>query len=65
MGIDQKTKRLLSVRDVAQDLLSCSNDHVWRLIRSGVLPIVRVGRLVRIDRADVERLIARSKETSR
>ena len=65
MRSDQKAKRLLSVRDAAQDVLSCSHDHVWRLIRSGALPIVRVGRLVRIERTDVEKFIRRQKEPKR
>ena len=53
---------LLNVRQIAAEVLGCSEDHVWRLIRSGRLRTVRIGRLVRIQRADLENLISRSQE---
>jgi excisionase family DNA binding protein len=48
---------MLSV-DVVAGILSVSQKTVRRMIDGGVLPICRVGRLVRIQRSDLERYIA-------
>lgn len=49
--------QLLSVEDVAA-ILSVSQKTVRRMIGAGVLPTCRVGRLVRIQRSELERYIA-------
>jgi excisionase family DNA binding protein len=49
--------RLLSVEEVAA-VLSVSQKTVRRKIDAGVLPACRVGRLLRIQRAELERYIA-------
>ncbi len=49
--------QLLSVADVA-GTLSVSQKTVRRMLDAGVLPACRVGRLVRIQRAELERYIA-------
>ncbi|MDP9380546.1 MAG: helix-turn-helix domain-containing protein [Chloroflexota bacterium] len=43
-----------TVQQAAQ-LLNYSVAHVWRLVYSGELPVVRSGRLVRIRREHIER----------
>ena len=50
---------LMSVADVA-DALAVSNRTVRRMIAAGDIPIVRIGRAVRIRRVDVEALIGRN-----
>ncbi len=52
--------RLLSVPNAAK-YLGVSDWHVRRLIWRGDLPSVRVGRLVRLDREDLDRYIAEQK----
>jgi excisionase family DNA binding protein len=47
------TDRLLMVREVA-DLMRVSNMTVYRLIKAGDLPAIRVGKNFRIRRTDVE-----------
>jgi excisionase family DNA binding protein len=49
--------QLLSVDDVAA-ILAVSSKTVRRMIDRGVLSACRVGRLVRVQRADLERYIA-------
>ena len=49
--------QLLSVDDVAA-ILAVSSKTVRRMIDRGALSACRVGRLVRIERADLERYIA-------
>jgi excisionase family DNA binding protein len=51
--------QLLSV-DSAAELLSVSPKTVRRMLTRGTLPHCRLGRLVRIQRADLERYIASS-----
>lgn len=43
---------LLSV-DAVADVLSVSPDTVKRMVRRGELPVVRVGRLLRVQRSEV------------
>jgi excisionase family DNA binding protein len=49
--------RFVTVAEVA-DLLRVSNMTVYRLVQSGQLPAVRVGRSYRIREADVNRYLA-------
>ena len=49
---------LLSVREVAE-LLTVSRNSIYYMIASGDLPIVRLGRLVRVPVEEVQRLVAR------
>jgi len=51
--------RLLTVREVAE-AMRVSNMTIYRLIRAGALPAVRVGRNYRIRAADVDAYLARS-----
>ncbi len=53
-------KRLLTVLEAGR-LLGLSEFGVRRLLWSGSLPVVRVGRLVRIDIADLEAFVAENK----
>jgi excisionase family DNA binding protein len=43
------------------ELLLCSEKHIERLRRAGELVCIRVGRLVRFEREDVERYILTQK----
>ncbi|MFN8034943.1 MAG: helix-turn-helix domain-containing protein [Acidimicrobiia bacterium] len=49
--------RFLTVQEVAE-LLRVSNMTVYRLIKSGALPAVRVGRSFRVSEADVDKYLA-------
>ena len=55
MAIEQAglSDRLLMVREVAE-LMRVSNMTVYRLIKAGDLPAIRVGKNFRIRRSDVE-----------
>ena len=55
MAIEQNGlgDRLLMVREVAE-LMRVSNMTVYRLIKAGDLPAIRVGKNFRIRRSDVE-----------
>lgn len=55
---------LLSVREIAAEVLGCSEDHVWRLIYGGQLQALRIGRIVRVHRDDLESLISKSRQPS-
>jgi excisionase family DNA binding protein len=50
--------RLLTVRDV-QDRLSVSRSMAWKLVYSGQLPYVKIGRCVRVRESDVAALIGK------
>jgi len=52
--------RLVSVREVA-DLLGVHPETVRRLIYDGRLDAVRVGRVLRVHRGAVDRLLARQR----
>jgi excisionase family DNA binding protein len=54
--------RLLTVDAVAEHLGS-STRHVRRLIERGLLPVHRLGRLVRVSPDDLARLLAASRES--
>ena len=49
--------RLLTVAEVA-DHMRVSNMTVYRLINSGAMPAVRVGKSYRLTEADVDRYLA-------
>ncbi len=51
------TPQLLTVQEVA-DAMRVSNMTVYRLINSGSLPAVRVGKSYRLTEADVDRYLA-------
>jgi len=53
---------LLTVKQVAE-LLQCCEKTAWSLTRSGELPVVRLGRLVRVRPEDLaDYLEAKAKE---
>ena len=54
--------QLLTINDAAA-LLKVSPKTVRRLIKSGELPVVRIGRLVRIRPEDAADLIARKRSS--
>ena len=58
-GARQSPERrpLLTIADVAEHIVS-STRHVRRLIERGELPIIRIGKLVRITPDDLARLVA-------
>jgi excisionase family DNA binding protein len=51
---------LLTARDTARALAVCPKT-LWALTRSGRLPVVRIGRAVRYDVADVRAFIEAAK----
>ena len=56
-AMDGDSGRLLRIEDVA-DRLSVSRSMAWKLIDSGVLRSVRIGRAVRVRPADLEAYLA-------
>jgi excisionase family DNA binding protein len=54
---DLSKARFLTVQEVA-DLLRVSSMTVYRLIKAGDLPAVRVGRSFRVAEADVDAYLA-------
>lgn len=58
MGPDSsKPAALLTREDVAQ-ILSCSTRTVDRLVASGDLPAIRIGKLVRFNPETIQRLVS-------
>jgi len=53
---------LLKIRDSAA-YLNCCETLLRKLVGSGELPVVRFGRAVRIQRADLDALIERSRSS--
>jgi excisionase family DNA binding protein len=49
-------QRLLSVC-AAAEWLGVSEFHVRRLVWKGELPFIRIGRIIRIDKVDLERFV--------
>jgi excisionase family DNA binding protein len=47
---------LLTLREVARRL-ACSEKSVRRLVDAGDLPVVRIGRMVRVDPLDLARFV--------
>lgn len=42
---------------IAAQILDCSQGHVWNLIARGQIETIRLGRLVRIPRASLLRIL--------
>ncbi len=57
-------RRLLTVREVAE-LLSVKESFVRRLIFERRIPVVHLGRLIRIEAAEVEGFIEAGRSSSR
>ena len=57
--MEKITKRLLTVVEVAENILNIKPERVYTLIREGLLPSVRLGRQVRIDSIALEEWISR------
>lgn len=55
-------KRLLTLRETAR-MLSISERTLRTVTRSGQLPIIRMGRAVRVDVRDIEAFIEAEKQT--
>lgn len=55
--------RLLTVPEVSEQL-RVATSKVWSLIYSGELPVVRIGRSVRVDQTDLARYVTSRKEAS-
>ena len=53
----------LSLEEVA-DLLGVTYQLIYRLVRSGELPAVRLGKLYRVSRADLDNYLTQSKNSS-
>jgi len=47
----------LSVEEAGR-LLSCSRGHSYRLAKAGLLPVLRLGRKLRVPRVALERMLA-------
>ena len=58
-----RTPLLLAPEDVAVEL-SISRHHVFKLMRDGDLPFVRVGRFYRVATADLRDFVANHRATS-
>lgn len=59
-----ESPRLLTFREAAERL-GMSERWVWERCADGTIPVVRLGRCVRIDPGDLEALVARSKGRGR
>jgi excisionase family DNA binding protein len=55
-------KRLLTLRETAR-MLSISERTLGTLTKSGRLPVIRMGRAVRVDVRDIEAFIEAEKQT--
>ena len=53
---------LLTVREIAKGL-KLSTTFVWREIKAGALPTIRLGRSVRVTRADLDAYIKARRES--
>ena len=56
MALSQEFKRLLKVPEVAR-ILDTSEGRVYTMLREGILPGVRLGRQIRVDREALEEFI--------
>ncbi len=54
--ISQELKRLLRVPEVAR-ILDTTEGRIYEIARQGILPTVRLGRQIRIDREALEEFI--------
>lgn len=55
-----ETTRLMTSREAAQ-YLCISERKLWDMLKNNEIPSVRLGRAVRIDRADLDAFIAKAK----
>jgi len=55
---EKPSRRLLTVNEVA-DILRVSNMTVYRLIKGGQIPAIRVGKNYRIKEVDVNKYLTR------
>ena len=53
--------RLIKLKDAAA-YLAISERKLWDLSKSNIIPVVRLGRAVRYDKADLDNFIMRAKE---
>jgi len=60
---DQYEDELLRIADV-QRVLKCSKAHAYQLAYDGVLPVTRIGRMVRVSRKSLLALIERSTQNA-
>ncbi len=60
MTASNSLPRLLTYREAA-GVLGVTSRTVWQLVNDGVLQAVRIGRLVRIDEADLRAFIDSAK----
>jgi len=60
LNSSNKVQTVLLSAEAVGELLSVSVRTVRRMIASGEIPIVRIGRAVRIRRVDIEALIGRN-----
>lgn len=58
---DKKEKSYLTLEEVAE-LLGVNYQLIYRLVRDGKLPAIRLGRIYRIDRADLTDYLALMKQ---
>lgn len=54
-------EKLLSIEDVAE-ILSLEYKTIYRLIRGGGLPAARIGRVYRVNKADLAAFVERQKQ---
>lgn len=60
MGVEME---YMSLEEVA-DMLGVTYQLIYRLVRSGELPAVRLGKLYRVSRSDLDAYLERSKSAS-
>ena len=53
----------MSLEDVA-DMLGVTYQLIYRLVRAGELPAIRLGKLYRVSRADLDRYLERNKNAA-
>lgn len=59
----EKTSEYMSLEEVA-DMLGVTYQLIYRLVRGGEIPAVRLGKLYRVSKADLDAYLARSKNTN-
>jgi len=60
---NMQENKLLRARDVAGEL-SISRALAYRLLRTGQIPVIRIGHAVRVKRSDLEDYVERCREGS-
>ena len=64
LDINPEPGQLLRSRDAA-DLLAISERKLWELQNAGAIPVIRLGRMVRFRRSDLDLWIASHREIGR